>query len=392
MRRVAFIVGSLAVLAALWATMTESGQLLTGRWSFTEAAQVDRGTYFRLKVDLTYNGEPQQFDIVVGCHVHDIVYKDGNTTHEVGLIPTLYGRRMSDGKALVVRAPNACGGETTANGHVPADFTPLLVVYEDAGKLDFGAAYLSEDAYDSPLSQLRFGKATIEASTRAAFDASRKDGPPNLIQPAQYAPWFGTEPMPQMALTCFALERYRIPHENQAKLDPLRPPDAPRFWWLAKGQEYPFIGADFQRDDGGKGHDIGHYVHEGVSDYGAPRRNGGGTILLGSMSGRPAASYYPISIPEFGLPEGHGDGGPAPEENTDYVVDAHVENGKYRGFAYCPQAREIDPSRKVVQRIDGEVVADAVSGSRSSIGPLFEGQEYFYRHQTIHLDSMRGGI
>ena len=66
-----------------------------------------------------------------------------------------------------------------------------------------------------------------------------KDGPPNLIQPAQYAPWFGTEPMPQMALACYALERYRIPDENQAKLDPLRPQDAPRFWWLAKGQKYP---------------------------------------------------------------------------------------------------------------------------------------------------------
>ena len=215
-RRFGVVIGGVAVvavLAGLWATMTKSGRQLVLGWSYTERVEVDQGTYFRLKFDVAYKGEPQQFDIVVGCHVQDIVYKDGNTTHEVGLIPTLYGRRMSDGKALVVRAPNACSGETTANGHVPLDFTPLLIVYEDAGKLDFGTAYLSEDAYDGPLSQLRFGKATIEASTRAAFDASRKDGPPNLIQPAQYAPWFGTEPMPQMALTCFTSGA--IPHSRR---------------------------------------------------------------------------------------------------------------------------------------------------------------------------------
>ena len=69
--------------------------------------------------------------------------------------------------------------------------------------------------------------------------------------------------MEEMALTCFALERYRIPDENQAKLDRLRPSDAPRFWWLAKGQASLLDHSDFQRDDGGKGRDIGSFMHEG---------------------------------------------------------------------------------------------------------------------------------
>ena len=108
MRRLALIVGGLVVLAGLWATLTESGRVFTGRWSFTEKAEIDRGTYFRLKVDFAYKGEPQHFDIVVGCNVLNIRYKDGSGTYEAGLVPTVYGRRMSDGKAVVVRPPDAC--------------------------------------------------------------------------------------------------------------------------------------------------------------------------------------------------------------------------------------------------------------------------------------------
>ena len=55
--------------------------------------------------------------------------------------------------------------------------------------------------------------------------------------------------------------------------------------------------------------------------------------------------------------------GRAPEGNTDYVVDAHVENGKYRGFAYCPRSREIRSGRG--RSFNGsmvEVVADAAFG------------------------------
>ncbi|MEP6565430.1 MAG: hypothetical protein ABJB10_09845, partial [Mesorhizobium sp.] len=89
------------MLGVLWATLTTSGQILTGHWSYAEEAYVDRGTYFRLKVDVTYRGGPQHFDIVVGCNVVGIEYKDGSSTREVGLVPTVYGRRMSDGKGLV---------------------------------------------------------------------------------------------------------------------------------------------------------------------------------------------------------------------------------------------------------------------------------------------------
>ena len=83
-----------------------------------QIGDVDHGTYFRLKVDVTYNGEPQHFDIVVGCNVLDIGYKDGSSTHEVGLVPTVYGRRMGDGKGLVVRPPDACNAPVDGEYHI----------------------------------------------------------------------------------------------------------------------------------------------------------------------------------------------------------------------------------------------------------------------------------
>ena len=83
MRKAALVIGGLAVLTGLWVTLIARG--LPGNWSFTEEARVDQSTYFRLKFDVAYKGEPQQFDIVVGCNVHDIVYKDGNTTYDVYL-------------------------------------------------------------------------------------------------------------------------------------------------------------------------------------------------------------------------------------------------------------------------------------------------------------------
>ncbi len=172
------------VVAALW--LTGIGPLLLGRWSFIQWAETDRGTYFRVKVDVDYKGEPQPFDIVVGCNVRRIRYKDGSGTYEAGLIPTVYGRRMSDGQALVVRPPDACNGQTTANGKVPPNFIPLMIVYDDADTLDFGVAYLSDDAYASPLSDLTFHEASIETATREEFDDFRENGPPNVVTPNSY--------------------------------------------------------------------------------------------------------------------------------------------------------------------------------------------------------------
>ena len=73
------------------ALRSEVGQALLGHWSFVRSIADDQGTYYRLKVKLTYKGEPQDFDIVVGCNVRRITYKDGSGTYEAGLIPSVFG-------------------------------------------------------------------------------------------------------------------------------------------------------------------------------------------------------------------------------------------------------------------------------------------------------------
>jgi hypothetical protein len=115
---------------------------LFGNWDFVKSVQQDKGVYFRLKVNLTYKGEPQDFDIVVSCNARQISYGGGGRTYEAGLTPTVFGRRMDDGKGLVVRPPDACDGKTTKNGGVAPDLLPLIVVYDDADSLAFGTAYL----------------------------------------------------------------------------------------------------------------------------------------------------------------------------------------------------------------------------------------------------------
>src|SRR6266567_2723416 len=133
MRRVPVLIlfGALIAAGSIVALSQDIHRALAQPQGFTKSVEVDRSKFYRLKVKLTYKGEPQDFDIVVGCNVRQINYRNNSRTLEVGLIPSVFGRRMSDGKGLVVRPPRACSGETTANGQVPSDLLPVVVVYDN---------------------------------------------------------------------------------------------------------------------------------------------------------------------------------------------------------------------------------------------------------------------
>jgi hypothetical protein len=166
-----WLVAVLALFGLLFGVRTLGERGYPGRFSFTKPLDVksagdDRATYFRLKVNLAYKGEPLDFDIVVGCNVRITTYKDNDRTVEVGVAPMLYGLRMKDGHGVVVKPPEACEGETTENGKVPKTLLPLVVTYENADAPWFGIAYASDDSYNSPLSQLKFFGASIEKATR----------------------------------------------------------------------------------------------------------------------------------------------------------------------------------------------------------------------------------
>ncbi|WP_145670032.1 hypothetical protein [Bradyrhizobium stylosanthis] len=187
-RVVAAIVGVVLVgLAAGLVLQIEIGRGLFGVWSFTKSVKVtspgqDRGYYYRFKASLVYKGEPLDFDIVVGCNVRITTYKDNDRTVEVGVAPMAFGLKMKDGHGVVIRPPQACKGETTENGRVPQNLLPLVVSYEDAEAPWSGIAYASEDAYASPLSELKFFGASIGKATFEEWQEWRRtEAPKNFI-------------------------------------------------------------------------------------------------------------------------------------------------------------------------------------------------------------------
>ncbi|WP_141703494.1 hypothetical protein, partial [Methylobrevis pamukkalensis] len=294
-----------AGIAAVVLLGTEMGQLLTGSWSFSRGVVVDRGYHYRLKVAVDYKGARQDFDIVAACRTRIEGYKDGSSSREVGLTPTVYGRRMTDGKGLVVRVPDACRGQTNANGKVTADFMPLLVVYDDADTLAWGTAYASRDAYTNPLSELVFHKATIEAATADDFDEFRRNGPPNLVRRVSYyshrSDVFEDE-WPSMGLFCLAYMRLKINDEGiRARLRAHWPADRPRFWTppVSKGTSKFASGDDpdaFARDDGLAEPSVGRFGDlRFLEDAGIPNASGEGTVR-GPYGMAPLGDLYPVWV------------------------------------------------------------------------------------------------
>ena len=391
------------VLTGFLALRSEMGQMLLGHWSFVRSIADDQGTYYRLKVKLTYKGEPQDFDNVVGCNVRRIIYKDNSSTYEAGLIPDVFGRRMNDGKGLVIRPPNACAGETTANGRVQADLLPIVIVYDDAETLDFGAAYLSEDAYESPLSSLKFGGATIESANRSDFDRFRQRET-NLVSRRSY--WsalagyvalsrMNIEPVPKpWAHICEGYKRFRLPNDLRTMVREQWPAERPHYWVAPRADQTRIEWAirnsgsiQPDRPDSRLG-SLGSFgsISGHEADYGMPTRAGGG--LVEPTRGKWfAGAYYPAAS-DLRLEY-------VPANNEFADTSIAFKDGLWRGFAYCfVSARPpslTEGSKRLWLRIDGEDVA------RTFLEPgppllILDRDEYAFTFFRINLESTRGDV
>lgn len=409
---------------------SDTGQLLTGRWSFVKSVYQDHGTYFRLKVKLTYWGTPQDFDIVVGCNVRQINYKDGSNTYEVGLVPTVFGRRMYDGKGLVVRPPDACKGQTTANHMVAPDFLPLLVVYDNADTLDFGVAYLSDDAYENPLSVLRFSSATVEKATRAEFDAFRAAQPNLVARESYWSALAGEAVLKQMKLSrlarpfahsCEGYRRFRIPEELRASVREQWPEGHPHYWQIMAGHtlgefDFSITHRTLIQSDGKD--DLPRPFSSfpaltNMTDIGFPRRNGSGLISLypSQRNMSFASAFYPMSA-DFRVDKGPPDPKewPAYLASLDRIATANVDfrSGLTKGFGYCyafrnradgevmsdDDARKLIASKRIVGKVDGEDIVSQDMFSSPWYKPtwFFEDDEYGFRFFQFYLESTRGDV
>jgi hypothetical protein len=363
-------------------------------WSFTRENRTYDGQFFKLDVKLSYKGEPHPISFVVGCKVHGVKYADGSTTRDVGLIPNVYGHRMKDGQAVVVRPPDACDGETSANGEVPPSFMPIIIVYDNADTLDFGKAYISDDAYDGPLAELKFDSAVITASDRAAWEEFRANGPKNVVTREQW--WSRAPPdviaaqglkqvFPVIGETCHFAIRRQVPDEVKPLLraSPSFRFDGP--WSPKRDQEGDLLfdkfrnemkmevafwptdlGVAAERKNGGFGW--------ATPDYGVVRRDGNpGLAKIGSFrQNLPPITAYPVSSM---VASGNWPSNPtlwpakAISLQNGLRTTIHVEGGKQRGFAYCWNRAGFDP--RITGQPDPYPAYDAVDRQRvHTIPPL----------------------
>jgi hypothetical protein len=422
MRKLIILATGLLFVGIVAVLFTPIKWFLISSTSFVEKASVDRSVYFRLKVDFSYRGEPKTFDIVVACSVLNIRYKDGSGTYEPGMTPTVYGQRMSDGKAVVVRPPDACRGSTTENGEVPSNFLPVMIVYDDADTMGFGTAYMSDEAYDSPYSLMTFGKATIEKATREAFIDFRENGPPNAVTRSQYHSVQWDDTLKRLGLTrshpafgwhCYAYSRWKLNAEQQAIVRKHWPAERPTYWTLADRKQLSNLSGEIvhsaQTPDGGEMmRDDGRIVASGgidrSVDVGAMRRDGVSRV----GSSRPylvnAISLYPFDTtmsqdkwPE--LPNDRAAAYAALKSITTARID--VDGGKKRGFAYCYATEWPRQFQRVVEgvparaTVDGETVQgviDRFKGFGTLVPAIVERDQYLLRYQSYYLESTRGDV
>jgi len=417
------IFGALGVLLAVWSS--ERGQLLLGRWSFTKSVATQsagdaRATYYRLKVNLAYKGEPLDFDIVVGCNVRITTYKDNDHTVEVGVAPMAFGLKMKDGRGVVVRPPQACQGETTENGKVPTALLPLVVTYENADQPWFGLAYATEDAYASPISELKFLGATIGVATFDEWQQWRRtEAPKNFVtyellgmnardiwKPPAWKPGYRV-----MASDCLGYSRLKLPQPLRDAIRPHWPADKPAYWYPDKATNQALgnvLGSDYQNPFLIEGSRFRDYKTNPNGDIGLARRQP--NAVVGSYKPPPGSedlNAHPVS----------GDLYPA---RTDLSINRLDDAGELipevrakpqlsfsevevrpelRGFAYCERTvfnladlpdRLFNNTFRYLNKIDGEPIAQQIVST--SEGMAFERDEYAVFPHTYHVATIFGGL
>lgn len=418
---IALLVGG--VLLALLSATQIGRRLLTGVWRPVTTSQTDNSVMYRLVVDVHYKGAPVQLNVVVGCNVGTTRQIDRSTSVDfVGTAPFAYGLKMADGAGLVVRPPDACGRETTANGQVPNNLMPLLIVYENADKPTLGVAYASDDAYDSPLSVLKFGSATISRVTREELvEWRRTEAPKNIIKkefvgrnldnpfaPIPWTPgrwWFGN--------VCAGVSRLELPRPIRDAIRPFWQESKGKYWvpsvpaqkaWNSANIGYgsydrsatidthlPYAGPHFTRFD-----------QYSPAEFGVLRRDGSGAIR---HSLRPPGEILP-SRSELSLNNRDAQGLPITRQAVAGEVTARSTqlNSELRGFLICdavdPGSVEGYPLQSdstkhpanttIVERINGEVVkypAD-MHWWLAPAPRAFERDAFIFRQISFHLESL----
>ncbi|WP_420970807.1 hypothetical protein [Bradyrhizobium sp. B120] len=390
-------------------------RLFGGGASFTKSVEVkspgqDRATYYRLKVKLAYKGEPLDFDIVVGCHVAITTYKDNDRTVEVGIAPMAYGLKMKDGRGVVVRPPEACNGETTENGKVPKALLPLVATYEKADAPWFGVAYASEDAYDSPRSELKFFDATISKATREEWlEWRRTEAPKNfltyeLLGMNEKDRWENPRWQPGyrvMGSICTGISRVKLPESVSEAIRQYWPASKPDYWYPNgdAGRALYAAGDFYGKKVLFDGNPLREYFPtEAYFFPGLPRHKPGALIFY---TGHVVGDVYPASS-DLSLNR-LDDAGHLPAEIEAKPRKSHADvsvRPELKGFAFCDVVLNIAGLPSVISnfgnpnanRINGQQINEELNRVTGDFGYAFERDQYIYFRERYSLVSVFGGL
>lgn len=378
------------------------------------ASTEDRSVFYRLIAHYEHDGQVIDFNLVVGCNVRVTRYGDGDRSYDAFRDPVVYAKSTTDGGAIWQMVPNACQGETTANGQVPADLLPGAIWFESKDDYSLGVAYVTEDAYENSKSQLRFLGASIQAATRDEWVAFQPTARLNLVNPRVFsvlAPWPDEEEVQAhlwdkaklsqwwlSSFTCSGAQRYRLSDDGAREtLREFWPDSRPRFWMPSREvskeiEQRLSLNSEVLVDHGRK-KDVLFLGHSRAEGF--PTRTKGGML----RSGKPWSMLPPVIFPmraDDGIPWAD----PKLSSARDIYRDIDLAGGENKGFAYCYSilfgrgaAGDLHipnyNSRTFRARVDGQPIAgDELDDTSPSRRPrmFFEADEYFYRRFDFGLN------
>lgn len=416
---IALVVGMLGLIL-LASAMNRAG-IFTGFLDFKPSVVVDRSYHYRVKAKYEYLGSPVDFDIVVGCSV---MISDSRLTGRSvlsGMAPVVYGLRMPNGKGLVMRVPDGCGGAVTWDREPPPgqpwasivspNFRPFMVVYEDASKPMFGWAYATDDAYESPLSELKFISVRIDATTKEEFQRWRAtEAPKNIITSDMIIYNFDNDIRAgkwTLGEECRGARRMPMIPPLVDAMTPFWPENRPDYWFPSNPGMRAFdaavrIGSNHRTQSGPfDGSSFGSFPGQGSAAWGMMRRIGGGLSRGGEWLR--SGDIYPIKS-DFTLNTAAIDGRIPGTGWTETVL----LDERRKGFLFCdamdgnqlaindPQLQYLSDPKKPsfwpsVLKV-GDVPVVRLDGWPGHQSHWLNKTEYFFGRVDITLNARLGGL
>lgn len=326
---------------------------------------------------------------------------------------------------------------------------PVIVVYDDAKALTFGTAYISDDAYESPLSLMTFDRATVEKANRAEFDDFRQNGLPNVVTRSAYHSGrtppkrleeMGIQEGIGMARHCDTYARFSLMPIARELLKEYWPQERPRYWavptkgtylgqngWAVpqeiknridrlRSPEHP--NGVVRRDDGegyGPLHNNGEWQSQDfIVDSGVIRniaaRSRIGPPVSGARTRNP--TLYPARS-DIAIRRQFQSGGELLEAIESRTADLrnasiNVDDGRFRGFAYCwapltllRNGQKLD-TQEIIAKFStypsySTVDGVRIQGSEENLGGsgpsyIYERDEFVFVRSPFFLESVGGDV